>query len=134
MRLVLALVFAFAAVPVSAQTLAPVTADILRGYEVVGKITAAVDTPGDEILFRSILWRHVFMVGRLHPSKSGTQGIHDTPGLCLESVFALDLSMFDAAVRLLDLNGDGLDDLIATANGTAQMVMSPGPLALSACR
>lgn len=134
MRPILAFVFVLVSSSVSAQMLAPVAADILNGYDVVGKITAAPDTAGDEILFRSKLWRHVLMVGRLHPSKSGTHGISNTPGLCLESVFALDLSMFDADIRAMDLNGDGLDDLVATSGGAVQLVMSPGPIALSACR
>lgn len=134
MRAVLAFVFVLAASPVFAQTFTasdPMTVDILRGYDLVGRATLTPDTPGDELVFRSKLWRHVVLVGVTHASKSGPNGQYPTPGLCLEPAQAFDVALVDGALVIADINGDRIDDLVVSHGGRAQALMGSG---LTTCR
>jgi hypothetical protein len=134
MRAVLAFVFVLAASPSFAQSFTatdPMTVDILRGYDLIGKATLTPDTPGDELVFRNKLWRHVVLVGVAHGSKSGPHGQYPTPGLCLESAQTFDVAMADGTLVIADINGDRIDDLVLSAAGKAQALMGVG---LSACR
>jgi hypothetical protein len=134
MRAVLAFVFVLAASPVFAQSFTatdPMTVDILRGYDLAGKATLTPDTPGDELVFRNKLWKHVVLIGVAHASKSGPNGQYPTAGLCLEPAQAFDVALVDGALVIADINGDRIDDLVLSAGAKAQALMGVG---LSACR
>lgn len=127
-----ALVLALA-VPVTAQTLAPqapAPIDVLSQADLVGPITLTPEKPGDELLFRNKVWRHVVFVAVLHPTKSGPLGVYPVPGLCVEAAQAF--ASADVAVTIADVDGDGKQDVIGTsATGMAQVLKGIG---LSACR
>lgn len=134
MRAVLAFLFVLSTSPVFAQTFTasdPMTVDILRGYDLVGRATLTPDAPGDELVFRNKLWKHVVLVGVTHATKSGPNGQYQTPGLCLEPAQAFDVALVDGALVIADINGDRIDDLVLSTNGKAQALMGSG---LSTCR
>lgn len=116
----------------SAQGLTPsaaISVDILRGYELVGPITLTPETPGDELLFRNRIWRHVVVVAVPHASKSGVGGLVNAPGLCIEPAQAF--AFFEPDIAIADVNGDRIDDVIGVKDGQAQVLIgSP----LTACR
>lgn len=117
----------------SAQTFQaqpPAIIDVVGQAELVGPITLTPDVPGDELLFRNRVWRHVVFVVVPHPAKSGVLGVYQTPGLCIESAQAF--SEPDVALTIADVDGDGRDDVIGTSpNGVAQVLTGMG---LTACR
>ena len=134
MRLVIACAFVLLSSPVFAQPFAasdPLTVDILRGYDLVGRVTLTPDTPGDELVFRNKLWKHVVLVGVAHAEKSGPNGQYPTPGLCLEPAQAFDVALVDGALVIADINGDRMDDLVLSVGGRAQALMGTG---LTSCR
>lgn len=108
---------------------APVALPVLANFDLVGKVVAAPDLPGDEFLFRAKGWTTAYVVGRLHPSKSGNLGTVPAPGLCLESAIAF--TIVPDAVVVLDANGDGKDDLVGTVGTTVQVLYGNG---LVTCR
>jgi len=122
-----------AAAAADAQTLAPQAAtpiDVLAGADLVGPITLTPEKPGDELLFRSKLWRNVVFVAVPHPTKSGPLGVYPVPGLCVEASQAF--AQPDVALVIADTDGDGKADVIGTSpNGVAQVLKGIG---LSACR
>jgi len=117
----------------SAQTFAPqapITLDILAGYEPVAKIQASPTRPGDDVLYRNKVWRHVVLVVvPAHPTKHGPNGQYAGPGVCLESAQAF--AIFDPVITIADLTGDGIDDAVGTAGGQTQVLTGLG---VSACR
>lgn len=129
----LTLTFLLAGAAADAQTLAPqavLPIDVLAGADLVGPITLTPERPGDELLFRSKLWRNVVFVAVPHPTKSGPLGVYPVPGLCVESAQAFALA--DVAIAVADVDGDGTQDVIGTSpNGVAQVLKGIG---LSACR
>mgnify|MGYP000853220935 CR=1 FL=1 len=135
MRIVLlVLVLAAAAAPAAAQTLAPtqgvVDVDVLGHATLVGPITLTPDAPGDELLFRAAApWDHVVFVAVLHPAKSGPLGAFPVAGLCVEASVALALDA--PQITIADVDGDRIDDVIATRGGRAEVVRGIG---LAACR
>jgi len=134
MRALLSFVFVLAASPAFAQTFVatdPMTVDILRGYDLVGRATLTPDTPGDELVFRHKLWRHVVLIGVAHATKSGPNGQYPTPGLCLEPAQAFSEALVEGTLVIADINGDRMDDLVMSLGGKAQALMAAG---LSTCR
>ena len=107
-----------------AQTFAPsvpVVVGVLQHAEPVGKIQASPGRPGDEILYRNKVWKHVvFVVVPNHPT-----------GICLESAQAF--AFFDPVITIIDVNGDGIDDAVGVSPSTGQTQVLTG-LGLSACR
>lgn len=132
-RATMAVVMVFGmATAAAAQGLTPsaaISVDILRGYELVGPITLTPNTPGDELLFRNKLWRHVVVVAVPHPSKSGVGGLVNAPGLCIEPAQAF--AFFEPDLTVADINGDRIGDVVGVKDGQAQVLIgSP----LTACR
>lgn len=121
------------AAPATAQTFAtgtPVTLDVIGQADIVGAITLTPGVPGDELLFRNKVWRHVVFVAVLHPSKSGPLGAFPQPGLCLEPAQAF--TAVDVALTIADVDADGVDDVVGTSpTGSVQVLKG---IRLTVCR
>ena len=121
--------------PASAQTVLPpitdpLTLTLLAANPIALTLDTTPEVAGDEFLFRPTAgWRHVVFIGRWHPTKSGPGGITPAAGLCFESAMAF--AFEPDTIIAADVNGDGRDDLIATAPGHAQAILTAG---LQFCR
>ena len=101
------------------------------GWELVGPITLTPETPGDELLHRLPVLRGIVIVVVPHAPVSGPLGIVPAPGSASNASPRLDAQVLDGALTIADVNGDGIDDVLATSANGVQVLAGIG---LASCR
>jgi hypothetical protein len=128
MKTLILLVSLLVAAPTTAQTLnfaGDFQFDLLKTYEVVGEIDLTPATPGKEILFRGRNWTNVVLVFVPNGKRSGANGMSPAPGPCLEA--PIFLSILEPSLAIIDVNGDGVDDLTAFGKDGAIQLLTFAP-------